>query len=201
MGRSRLKYSLTKGSTWPSWIRANRDVQVQRVQIVRSGQRRGVTRTMKAMIKRRSAIELTIECGVPELVVLAFGRGRLKPHNPLKNLWHLFERMGPPLVCVSVSRVDGRTLCQQSSRALCPAGLGCQYQFGIDVDLVGSFLRQCRCRDASGNQQDRQVLQCVQRFHKTPAMESKICWFKTCCERRQTDAGQPPPQNNAHWCH
>lgn len=30
------------------------------VQIVRSSQRRGVTRTMKAMIKRRSAIELTI---------------------------------------------------------------------------------------------------------------------------------------------
>ena len=30
------------------------------MQILRSGQRRGVTRTMKAMIKRRSAIEPTI---------------------------------------------------------------------------------------------------------------------------------------------
>ena len=37
-----------------------RGVQVQGVQILRSGQRRGVTRTMKAMIKRRSAIEPTI---------------------------------------------------------------------------------------------------------------------------------------------
>ena len=34
--------------------------QVDGVQILRSGQRRGVTRTMKAMIKRRSAIEPTI---------------------------------------------------------------------------------------------------------------------------------------------
>ncbi len=32
-------------------------VQVEGVQILRSGQRRGVTRAMKAMIKRRSAIE------------------------------------------------------------------------------------------------------------------------------------------------
>jgi len=38
-----------------------RGVQVQRVQVVRSGQRQGATRTMKAMIKRRSALELTIE--------------------------------------------------------------------------------------------------------------------------------------------
>ena len=37
-----------------------RGVQVDGVQILRSGQRRGVTRTMKAMIKRRSAIEPTI---------------------------------------------------------------------------------------------------------------------------------------------
>jgi IS5 family transposase len=34
--------------------------KVEGVQILRSGQRRGVTRTMKAMIKRRSAIEPTI---------------------------------------------------------------------------------------------------------------------------------------------
>lgn len=34
--------------------------EVDGVQILRSGQRRGVTRTMKAMIKRRSAIESTI---------------------------------------------------------------------------------------------------------------------------------------------
>jgi IS5 family transposase len=37
-----------------------RGAQVDGVQILRSGQRRGVTRTMKAMIKRRSAIEPTI---------------------------------------------------------------------------------------------------------------------------------------------
>jgi len=37
-----------------------RGVQVDGVQILRSGQRRGVTRTMKAMIRRRSAIEPTI---------------------------------------------------------------------------------------------------------------------------------------------
>ena len=37
-----------------------RGVQVQGVQVLRSGQRRGITRTMKAMIKRRSAIEPTI---------------------------------------------------------------------------------------------------------------------------------------------
>ena len=37
-----------------------RGVQVQGVQILRSGQRRGITRPMKAMIKRRSAIEPTI---------------------------------------------------------------------------------------------------------------------------------------------
>lgn len=36
-----------------------RGVQVQRGQVVRSGQRQGATRT--TMIKRRSAIELTIE--------------------------------------------------------------------------------------------------------------------------------------------
>ena len=35
-------------------------VLVEGVQILRSGQRRGVTRTMKAMIKRRSAIKPTI---------------------------------------------------------------------------------------------------------------------------------------------
>ena len=34
-------------------------VQVEGVQILHSGQGRGVTRTMKAMIKRRSAIEPT----------------------------------------------------------------------------------------------------------------------------------------------
>lgn len=37
-----------------------RGVQVDGVQILRSGQRRGVTRAIKAMIKRRSAIEPTI---------------------------------------------------------------------------------------------------------------------------------------------
>ena len=37
-----------------------RGVQVKVVQILRSGQRRGITRTMKAMIRRRSAIEPTI---------------------------------------------------------------------------------------------------------------------------------------------
>ena len=37
-----------------------RGVQVQGVQILRSGQRRGVTRAMKAMIRRRSPIEPTI---------------------------------------------------------------------------------------------------------------------------------------------
>ena len=37
-----------------------RGVQVQGVQILRSGQHRGVTRAMKAMIRRRSAIEPTI---------------------------------------------------------------------------------------------------------------------------------------------
>ena len=37
-----------------------RGVQVDGVRILRSGQRRGVTRTMKAMIKRRSAIEPTL---------------------------------------------------------------------------------------------------------------------------------------------
>jgi len=37
-----------------------RGVQVEGVQILRSGQRRGVTRTLKAMIKRRSAIEPSI---------------------------------------------------------------------------------------------------------------------------------------------
>jgi IS5 family transposase len=37
-----------------------RGVQVQGVRILRSGQRQGVTRTLKAMIKRRSAIEPTI---------------------------------------------------------------------------------------------------------------------------------------------
>jgi IS5 family transposase len=49
--------------------------QLEGLQILRSGQRRGVTRTMKAMIKRRSAIEPTI--------------GHMKMHgrlsrNPLK---------------------------------------------------------------------------------------------------------------------
>jgi IS5 family transposase len=37
-----------------------RGAEVEGVQILRSGQKRGVTRTMKAMIKRRSAIEPTI---------------------------------------------------------------------------------------------------------------------------------------------
>ena len=37
-----------------------RGVEVPDVQILRSGQRRGITRTLKAMIKRRSAIEPTI---------------------------------------------------------------------------------------------------------------------------------------------
>ncbi len=52
-------------------------VKVDGVQILRSGQRRGVTRTMKAMIKRRSTIEPTI--------------GHIKSygslnHNPLKGV-------------------------------------------------------------------------------------------------------------------
>ena len=37
-----------------------RGVQVDGVQILRSGQHRGVTRAMKAMIRRRSAIEPTM---------------------------------------------------------------------------------------------------------------------------------------------
>ena len=37
-----------------------RGVEVPHVQILRSGQRRGITKTLKAMIKRRSAIEPTI---------------------------------------------------------------------------------------------------------------------------------------------
>ncbi len=37
-----------------------RGVQVEGVRILRSGQRRSITRTMKAMIRRRSAIEPTI---------------------------------------------------------------------------------------------------------------------------------------------
>lgn len=37
-----------------------RGVQVVGLQLWKSGQRRGVTRSLKAMIKRRSAIELTI---------------------------------------------------------------------------------------------------------------------------------------------
>ncbi len=37
-----------------------RGVEVPDVQILRSGQRRGITRTLKVMIKRRSAIEPTI---------------------------------------------------------------------------------------------------------------------------------------------
>ncbi len=37
-----------------------RGVEVDGVRILRSGQRRGITRTLKAMIKRRSAIEPTI---------------------------------------------------------------------------------------------------------------------------------------------
>lgn len=40
--------------------RGYRGVEVQGVQILRSGQRRGITRTLKAMIHRRSAIEPTI---------------------------------------------------------------------------------------------------------------------------------------------
>jgi len=40
--------------------RGYRGVQVDGVRILRSGQQRGVTRTLKAMIKRRSAIEPTI---------------------------------------------------------------------------------------------------------------------------------------------
>ena len=37
-----------------------RGVEVEGVRILRSGQKRGITRTLKAMIKRRSAIEPTI---------------------------------------------------------------------------------------------------------------------------------------------
>ena len=37
-----------------------RGVEVEGVHILRSGQRRGITRTLKAMIKRRSAIEPAI---------------------------------------------------------------------------------------------------------------------------------------------
>lgn len=37
-----------------------RGVQVQGVRILMSGQKRGITRTLKAMIKRRSAIEAAI---------------------------------------------------------------------------------------------------------------------------------------------
>ena len=39
----------------------NQGAQVDRVQILRSGKRRGVTRSMKTMIKRRSANDPTIE--------------------------------------------------------------------------------------------------------------------------------------------
>jgi IS5 family transposase len=44
----------------PPATKGNKGAEVDGVQILRSGQRRGVTRTMKAMIKRRSAIEPTI---------------------------------------------------------------------------------------------------------------------------------------------
>ena len=40
--------------------KAYRGVEIEGVRILRSGQRRGVTRTLKAMIKRRSAIEPAI---------------------------------------------------------------------------------------------------------------------------------------------
>jgi transposase, IS5 family len=40
--------------------RGYRGVKVDQVQIWRSGQKRGVTRSLKAMIRRRSAIEPTI---------------------------------------------------------------------------------------------------------------------------------------------
>ena len=40
--------------------RGYQGVQVDGVEILRSGQKRGITRTLKAMIKRRSAIEPTI---------------------------------------------------------------------------------------------------------------------------------------------
>jgi IS5 family transposase len=40
--------------------RGYRGVEVEGVRILRSGQRRGITRTLHAMIKRRSAIEPTI---------------------------------------------------------------------------------------------------------------------------------------------
>ncbi len=37
-----------------------RDVEIEAVRILRSGQKRGITKALKAMIKRRSAIEPTI---------------------------------------------------------------------------------------------------------------------------------------------
>ena len=37
-----------------------RGVEIEGVRILRSGQKRGITRTLKAMIKRRSAIEPAI---------------------------------------------------------------------------------------------------------------------------------------------
>lgn len=51
MPSSRLGATMDKGY---------KGAEIDGVQILRSGQRRGVTRTMKAMIKRRGAIEPTI---------------------------------------------------------------------------------------------------------------------------------------------
>ena len=96
-----------------------RGVEVPNVQILRSGQRRGITRTLKAMIKRRSAIEPTI--GHMKM------DGRLG-RNPLKG------ELGDALHAVLCGAGHNIRLLLKKLRLFCA-------QFGLDLQGLLAVLR------------------------------------------------------------
>lgn len=60
LGASRHLYRYGQVASHSHRGQGYRRVEIEGVRILRSGQRRGITRTLKAMIKRRSAIEPAI---------------------------------------------------------------------------------------------------------------------------------------------
>ncbi len=106
-----------------------RGVQIDGVRILRSGQRRGVTRTLKAMIKRRSAIEPAI--GHVKM------DGRLG-RNPLKSA------LGDALYAVMCGAGHNLRLILAALRLLC-ARIGLSMQTVIAALIAASVESQPAC--------------------------------------------------------
>jgi len=67
----------------------------------------------------------------------------------------------------AITRIDRCTLGEQSRHTFSPARLGCQNKLAVDVDTVRPLLCECRQADAARQQQDRNAVECVLRFHSS----------------------------------